>query len=178
MDTSTIVNIILCILSFILAAVSVITVVITLKQNSKMIENSTRPYIVVYSATTNVQSPNYYLCVKNFGQSGAIVTSFSCDHDLKDYSYDSHYVPFKHLPNTFIAPNQSFISNVDVEKLFEDPHPLTFTIGYSSGNKHYSDKFEINIEADSDLIQTRANTPGQEYRTISYSLQNILEKML
>ena len=43
MEISDWINVILCILSFILAAISVITVVITLKQNSKMIENSTRP---------------------------------------------------------------------------------------------------------------------------------------
>ena len=42
MDVSTIVNIILCVLSFILAAISVVTVVITLRQNNKMIEESTR----------------------------------------------------------------------------------------------------------------------------------------
>ena len=45
MDVSTIVNIILCVLSFILAAISVVTVVITLRQNNKMIEESTRPFI-------------------------------------------------------------------------------------------------------------------------------------
>lgn len=38
MDVSTIVNIILCVLSFILAVVSVVTVVITLRQNNRMIE--------------------------------------------------------------------------------------------------------------------------------------------
>ena len=37
MDVATIVNIILCILSFILAVISVVTVVITLRQNNKMI---------------------------------------------------------------------------------------------------------------------------------------------
>ena len=45
MDISVIVNIALCILSFILAVISVVTVVVTLRQNSKMIENATRPYI-------------------------------------------------------------------------------------------------------------------------------------
>ena len=49
MDISTIVNIILCVLSFILAAISVVTVVITLRQNNKMIEESTRPVISVYT---------------------------------------------------------------------------------------------------------------------------------
>ena len=40
------INLILCILSFLLAAISVVTVVITLRQNHKMIQNSTRPYVI------------------------------------------------------------------------------------------------------------------------------------
>ena len=60
MDTPTLINIMLCILSFILAAISVITVVITLRQNNRMIDNSTRPYVVVYSAVTNFQTPDFY----------------------------------------------------------------------------------------------------------------------
>ena len=48
LDTPTIVNIILCVLSFILAAISVVTVIISLRQTSKMIEESTRPYISIY----------------------------------------------------------------------------------------------------------------------------------
>ena len=43
METATVVNIILSILSFVLAVISVVTVVITLRQNNKMIEDSTRP---------------------------------------------------------------------------------------------------------------------------------------
>ena len=81
MEISDWVNVILCILSFILAAISVITVIITLKQNSKMIENSTRPYIVVYGRVTNFQNPTYYLIVKNMGQTGAEITKFACDID-------------------------------------------------------------------------------------------------
>lgn len=49
MDVATIVNIILCVLSFILAVISVVTVVITLRQNNKMIEESTRPVISIYT---------------------------------------------------------------------------------------------------------------------------------
>ena len=39
MDLSTKVNIVLSVLSFILAVISIVTVVITLRQNNKMIEN-------------------------------------------------------------------------------------------------------------------------------------------
>ena len=51
MDVSTIVNIVLCVLSFILAVISVVTVVITLRQNNRMIEESTRPFISAVSYT-------------------------------------------------------------------------------------------------------------------------------
>lgn len=40
MELSTRIDIILCVLSFILAATSVITVILTLKQNNRMIEAS------------------------------------------------------------------------------------------------------------------------------------------
>ena len=77
MDVSTIVNIILCVLSFILAAISVVTVVITLRQNNKMIEESTRPFISVYTDEINAGNPFFYLVIKNFGKSTAYITNLS-----------------------------------------------------------------------------------------------------
>ena len=77
MDVSTIVNIILCILSFILAVISVVTVVITLRQSNKMIEESTRPVISIYTDEINVGNPFFYLIVKNFGKSPAYIIEAS-----------------------------------------------------------------------------------------------------
>lgn len=68
MEISDWINAVLCILSFLLATISVVTVIMTLKQNTKMIENSTRPYIVAYGRYTNFQDPQYYLIIKNMGQ--------------------------------------------------------------------------------------------------------------
>lgn len=53
METATVVNIILSILSFVLAVISVVTVVITLRQNNKMIEDSTRPVVSIYNDQIN-----------------------------------------------------------------------------------------------------------------------------
>ena len=53
MTVSDWINLSLSILSFILAVISVVTVVITLRQNHKMIEESNRPYITVYGDETN-----------------------------------------------------------------------------------------------------------------------------
>ena len=61
MEISDWINVVLCILSFVLAVISVITVIITLKQNSKMIKNSTRPYVVAYKNITYFQNTNYYI---------------------------------------------------------------------------------------------------------------------
>lgn len=115
---------------------------------------------------------------KNFGQSGTVITKFTCDVDLKKYSYHKEHIPFEHLSNTFIAPGQSFICNLDPIELFKEVHPLTFDIEYKSNGKHYTNTFTINIQADSDLIHTRASTKDKELRIISYTLQDIAEKLL
>lgn len=54
-NTSIIVNIILSILSFILAAISVVTVVLILRQNSKMIEKSTRPTLLFGNSFSSIR---------------------------------------------------------------------------------------------------------------------------
>lgn len=178
MDTPTIVNVILCVLSFILAVISVITVVITLRQNHKMIDNSTRPYVTVYSSVTNCDGIRYYLCVKNFGQSGAVITEFNCNCDLSQYSYHDGKTPFEHLSNTFIAPGQSFLCNIDHLKFFKNPPTLTFTVKYKADSKKYMDTFIINPEADSDLIHTRSCSKNQELASISYTLQELVERQV
>lgn len=56
MDLSTKVNIVLSVLSFILAVISIVTVVITLRQNNKMIENSSRLMYVFILITYNAEN--------------------------------------------------------------------------------------------------------------------------
>ena len=106
MDIGIIVNIILSILSFALAAISVVTVVITLRQNNKMIESSTRPYVVAYGQVANFQSPSFYLVLKNFGQSAATIKSLKCDVNLVDFAYGVGHEPFGCIEGAFIAPQQ------------------------------------------------------------------------
>ena len=85
MDISTKVNIVLSVLSFILAAISIITVVITLRQNNKMIENSTRPHICIYFDYTQCGEPTGYFVVKNFGTSAAYIDSLTYNDVIKNH---------------------------------------------------------------------------------------------
>jgi hypothetical protein len=179
MEISDWINVALCILSFILAVISVVTVIITLKQNSKMIENSTRPYITVYGRVTNFQNPAYYLVVKNMGQTGAEINKFNCNIDLLKFSYSNNIRPLGHMEGTFLAPGQSIITNIDSVKMSEENiDNIIFDITYTSGTKKYQEQYKVHYEADRDNIQARASTKDKELKIISYTLQDLVEKLL
>ncbi len=56
---------------------------------------------------------------------------------------------------------------------------VTFTLEYHSGAKKvYSDKFTIDLKAGVSLPYGKVATEGKELRTISYALQEMLQKNL
>ena len=172
MDVSTIVNIILCVLSFILAAISVVTVVITLRQNNKMIEESTRPFI-----ESNGGMPFCYLVIKNFGKSTAYITKFEYDFDFNGcYKIRNDRDYLQQLNNAVLAPGQSRICTLDYQRI---DRAVTFTLEYHSGaKKTYSDEFTIDLKAGVSMPYGKVATEGKELRTISYALQEMLQKNL
>lgn len=158
--------------------IAIVISVKTLKQNSQMIKESTRPYVVICGKTTNCQNPDFYLMIKNYGTSGATITKFTCNYDLAKFSYSADHIPFKNICGTFIAPGQSFLTNLDTKKLFEDKIILHFEIEYKSGFEVYNESIDIDLKSYSDLIQTRAATKDKELKIISYALQDLVEKHL
>lgn len=123
MDISTIINTVLSILSFILALISIVTVVITLRQNHTMIENATRPYICVYGESINTGKQAFYLVIKNFGYSPATITKFSYEPDLSK-RYGIANVPrdfLSDISKCTLAPGQSKICKLGrfvISKIF------------------------------------------------------------
>lgn len=166
------------IISLVTGIVAIVISVLTLKQNSRMIEESSRPYVVVYSTVTNFQEPFYYLVIKNFGQTGALITNFEVNHDLSNFSYSKEHVPFSRLKNSFLAPGQSLCCSLDKSKLFENPVTLDFSIEYSANKKKYAETFSIDARLHSGQLHTRACTKDKELRNISYTLQEMAERML
>lgn len=177
MDIATIVNIVLCVLSFALAAISVITVVITLRQNSKMIEESTRPYVSVYF------QPLFdinYLILKNFGNSTAKITSFHTNVDFRTCIEDDAHLPFTHICNTYLHPGERILSPIEeVYKLYEQYGSLIFDIAYESSGKSYSEHIEINMQSYADHASIRTTVkPENAQKIIAESLQDITEILL
>lgn len=177
MDISTIVNIILCVLSFILAFISVVTVVIALRQNNRMIEESTRPFVSVYTDEINAGDPFFYLVVKNFGKATAYITKFEYDFDFKGcYKIPNDRDYLQQLNNAVLAPGQSRICALDYQRIDK---AVTFILEYHSGaKKTYSDKFTIDLKAGVSMPYGKIATEGKELRTISYTLQEMLQKNL
>ena len=179
MDTATRVNIILCILSFILAAISVITVVITIRQNNRMIKNSTRPYVVMTMDSTNFQGVSTYLVLKNYGNTGAIIKSIKYDIDISEYSMVSGFIPFNHIENMLLAPGQRIIVLVNADKLKNNNiSSFTASIEYTDGKEGYKEDCVINFAAYSEKVYLRASTKDKELKIISYTLQDMAEKMM
>lgn len=178
MTTSDWIEILGIITSLITSIIAIIISLKTLQQNNKMIEESTRPYIVVCGKVINCQDPTFYLVLKNYGSSGATITSFKCNCDLSKYSYSKSHIPFEHIAGTFVAPNQSFVTALLKNELFKNDLELKFDITYKNSDKEYSDSFNINLSSYTDLIQPKAATDNKELKIISYALQDLVEKQL
>ncbi len=169
-------NLLLTSVTALVGIISVIISVCTLKQNSKMIEESTRPYVVVYLTSTNFQAPNLYLVVKNFGKTGAIINSFSSSLDLALISHGNKEL-FNGIENSFIAPGQSYTTAINFAKI-PDEKNVTFAVKYFTKEKSYSEEFKINLGSYHNVLSVRANTKDKELKIISYALQDLVEKHL
>lgn len=168
MSISDIIEIVSIICSSILSVVAIIVSVLTLIQNNKMIFESNKPNIVIFSKVINFTSPYSYLILKNFGNSGASIINIEYDKDLKSF-FDK--IPFKNLENTFIAPNQSFVypllPKIDLNET------ITFTINYKYLNKKYSENCTVSFEHYKDIAYTKVHS-SKDIKELSSVLQEMV----
>lgn len=179
LSPSDIINIILCCLSFTLATLSIIFVVLNLRQNSKMIENSTRPYISIYYTYINRR---HYLTMKNFGSSSATITAFSSDINLELYTVFEGHVPFQNIVNTNFAPNQTMTFQINGTRLCQEYDLINFEYKYNSQTKSYSEQTPINLAAYNDNVRVTENLDKKDAEYVikaAYKLlQNYIEHKL
>lgn len=185
MQTTDWINISLVVFSLILAAISVITVIITLKQNNKMLEESTRPILSIYTDELNSGMPVLFFVVKNFGRSPAVITSISSDVDFKDFLIGSSqnanmekYDPIVLLKNAVVAPDQSRKCTLDYSKT---PNMINILIEYkSSVGKKYKEAYSIDLKAGVGLPSAKVTSKEDHgsLEHISYTLQEMLQKKI
>ena len=173
MDIPTIINTILAILSFFLAFTSIIFFVMTIKQNNKMIEESTRQYFGIYGDGTYIKNPNFYLIIKNFGQSSATIQSFNSSMDLSKCSFNNQgEYAFSSIINTTLMPGQSLHTYIDYETALSLSDHICFNIGYTSKTHKYEETIYLNLKVILGNFVTHSENPNQELKIISETLQD------
>lgn len=157
------------------AIIAIIISVLSLRQNSKMIENSSRPYIGIYLAHAYVRNVSVYLVVKNFGQSSAKINSFTYDFDLANCN--NHNIPnrepFQNIEDSTLMPGQALRSIINLNKTLEQVEQINFHVVYSSGSHKYEDDIRVNLVANIGNFTAHNTTKNKELEIISETLQDI-----
>lgn len=174
------INVVLSALSLILAMISVITVVITLRQNHRMVENATRPYVTLYGAVTGFDTAVFYLVLRNYGQSSALITEFSSSTDTSRLTFDARLpTPFEHIVGHTLAPGQAVQVPINHRQLKPEETSLSFIIKYSCAGKTYKEAATVNIQAHYDNLIVHADQQkNNAVETISRTLQEIAVRQL
>lgn len=184
MSISDIINCVLCILSFILAAVSVVTVVVTLKQNNKMLEADARPYVVAYFSYDEY-APNLFLCIRNFGKTAAIIDKLTISPGVKAIDKEASQL----LEKVMIAPTQQihFLllgkdNSMNLRNM-ELNHEVTVQYHDCATNKKYLETYHANVEYTKCVAAAYSNRSDlteaeNALRAIEKSLIAIKNKML
>lgn len=178
MSTSNIIEIISIIVSLITDIVAIYLSVKALRQNNKMLEESTRPYISIYVESITLCEQTSFFVIKNFGNTPAYITDFKYDPILKEtkQSMDLILEQFDYVKGITLAPGQSKMLTYDVTKLPYDE--LIFTIEYSS-SKHYCETIRLNVK---NYIHIPVNRPEShiienDERKV-HTLREILEHLI
>ena len=157
--------------SLITSIVAILISIFTLKQNSKMIEESTRPVISIYSKYSD--GILYYI-IKNFGASTAHIDKVITNFDIP--KTDCNMVdgnPFKSLSNSTLAPMDSKICPLISHSLKN--RKFNFEIYYHSSTNKYHEKFIVDGDADNPFPDTHpsANDELIALKNISNALHDI-----
>lgn len=185
MTNDLIVDIVFSSMYLIISIVAICISVKTLKNNNKMIEESTRPQVVVYSEITKYYKvPKYKIVIKNFGKSAALIKKFNYNKSILNFMYDSDdRNPFEKLNGVLIAPNQNIVITLNPKKIIalETNVDFQFEIEYCdpTGNK-YTETFYDNISHKSDLLFMTDETKNSKEALdmLSITLQQISDNNL
>lgn len=177
-STSDLIQIIGIIISLISGIIAIVISVLTLRQNNKMIENSTRPYVVIYNDLVNgAGTPIQFLIIKNFGQTAAKINSIEILPKDIDFTYSKQL--FSNMSDQIIAPGQSYSTAFKLSEACSDT-VLSIKINYSTDRISYSETFSISQKAISDHIHSKvkSNDISHSLEIISGSFQDYLRSKL
>lgn len=146
LSTSDIIQIIGILASLVTSIIAIILSRISIKQNSKMMEETSRPVIQVYPYFSNSIA---YIVFKNFGNSSATIDKITCPHYFKkeELFYQDEDTPTGHilksLEGALFAPNYSFTLMLNHVQTKDTKFKIR--IKYHSAIKTYRETFEFTL---------------------------------
>lgn len=162
------------IVSMFVGIASIIIAVVTLRQNSKMIAESSRPYVVVSFERT---FQRLYFVIKNYGQTGAYINKFDCLTGQFKEKLQSEKMTdqIEAIEGTFLAPGQKlclvFFMPFDIEN-------VVFNVEYSASKKKYVEIFSLHIPLKLPVSRGHTSRGGQpdHLKDISNCMQEMVER--
>lgn len=176
---SDVIEIISIIASLITSIVAIVISMKSLRQNSKMIEETTRPNIQIYPLYINTIM---YLIVKNFGSSEAYIDEIKCSHKFTSRETMGDNLGediFSRTHGAILSPGYALrcplIGYEVADEVFD------FYIKYHSSSKSYENTFSFNPVVNApfaDLYPSKGKTTDDNLNTIARELHDIVKTTL
>ena len=162
----------LSVITAVTAILSVVISVFTLIQNSKMIEESSRPYLtaeIVHIGTT------YYLRFKNYGKTAATIDSIKLNDNAKKVQLKGFKDVYEDFCGSTIPPNYSFMTCILQDNVSGEENSIVIDIQYHSSVKKYKEHIQINLSAYKRLLEARRNIDDENASiVIGKTLQDLV----
>lgn len=162
--------------SLLVAIVSIVIAIKSLKQSNQMLEEESRPYIVVYGFSANFGTPRYTIAIKNFGKTAAVIEEFIPSIDLKQIAFDKEEkrIPFDNITGMTIVPNFSIIRDVEWNG---NPNTIQFHVKYTSSGKTYEEDFKLKYDIELNDPHGKDKSP-ETMKNISYAIQEYVKRCI
>lgn len=187
MTISDIIQIIASIIASISTIISIVIAVQSLKKSQKAIElteisieEANRPYIVAYTDLVQISSTIHeYLIIKNFGKTGATITSFQVNPPYEKNYQNGQSGGFDNLKDTFLAPNQSLTTILYANYFDKTRKGITnISITYKANQKEYKDNFIINEDINYTFSKVEPHKTKPLNQIITRAAEEIIRKNL
>lgn len=179
LDASNFIQLLGILVSLLTSVIAIIISLKSIKQNSEMIKNASKPVISIYIDAITICEQTSFFVLKNFGTSPAKITHFTYDSVLKTtpQKFPLLCEQFDYANGIILAPGQTKLLEYDVTKLPVDT--VHFHIDYSFGNCSDSEDITLNVKNYIHIPVTRKDTfisSGNERQVLT--LREILERSM
>ena len=177
LTTSDCIDLLGIVASLVPSLVAIVVSIMSLRQNTKMIESSTRPNIQIYPVLLDTV---LYIVIRNFGNSEAIIDDLKCNHEFSEAEYftSPDNDDFGTLIGLSFCPGYSLrcplISWAVSDELYE------FKIKYHSSTHKYEGTFSFNPAKSAPFADSypSAKSSEQDLHNISKGLRDLVKLKL